>query len=491
MSLRTRLRLAVATGLIVIALLYLTSNRWSVPTLGYNKSPVHAPAKPVENSPELHASFWSAFQPVLDQYAPTCAPPKRDGKAEMKDIGFLPNKDDQKRPDHMRMDVKDVELMKKLHTEFVGEVNSGRHQPYYAPGTRGLVSTAGGKYLPVLTVSLRMLRNRGCSLPMEVFLASNDEFEPYICNQVFPALQAKCVVLENMLKAAPKNVTISHYQYKIFAMLFSSFEELLFLDADAFPLHDPNELFHNEPFSSGKMVLFPDFWASSASHQYYTIASSQIPKMNARASTESGEILLSKKHHAKTLLLSAYYNVYGPNYYYPLLSQGAAGEGDKETFLTAATAVGDSFYQVSERLRAIGHNSPGGMAGSAMVQFDPTEDYKLTQKGLWRVMNESVAPPPRPFFIHVNVPKFNPATIFDKHPIDPVRNHEGKFIRPWTVPEETIKLIGEGVERQFWTEMKWVACELEKKFKSWEKLEHVCEKLTNYWNEIFEKKPKQ
>ncbi|KAK2812281.1 hypothetical protein FQN49_008390 [Arthroderma sp. PD_2] len=471
MSLRTRLRLAVTSGIIVIVLLYLTNTKWTVPSLGYNKSPVHAPAKAVENSPELHASFWSAFQPVLERYAPTCPPPKRAGVALMQDIGYFPNLNDQKRPDHMRMNITDIESMKKLHTEFVNEVNSGRHQPYYAPGTRGLVSTAGGKYLPV-------------------FLATNDEFEPYICNEVFPALQAKCVVLENMLKASPKKVKISNYQYKIFAMLFSSFEELLFLDADAFPLHDPNELFHNEPFASGKMLLFPDFWCSTTSHQYYTIASSQAPNMNERQATESGELMLSKKHQARTLLLSAYYNMYGPNYYYPLLSQGAAGEGDKETFLAAAMAVGDPFYQVSERLRAIGHNAPGGMAGSGMIQFDPIQDYALTQKGLYRVKNESVAPRPRPFFVHANVPKFNPATIFGKHPINPVRDHTGKFIRPWTVPEDVIATIG-GVERQFWTEMKWVACELEKKFRSWEKIEHVCANMTKYWNEIFEKQPKQ
>ncbi|EZF76874.1 hypothetical protein H105_01823 [Trichophyton soudanense CBS 452.61] len=492
MSLRTRLRLAVSAGIVLILLLYLSNNNWTVPALGYHKTPVHAPSKPIENSPQLHASFWSAFQPVLERYAPTCQPPKKEGRADTSEIGFHPERNDQKRPDHIRMPAADVLSMKKLHTDFVVEANSGRHRPYYAPSTRGLVSTAGGPYLPVLTVSLRMLRNRGCSLPMEVFLATNAEFEPYICNQVFPALQAKCVVLENMFKTAPKGISISNYQYKIFAMLFSSFEELLFLDADAFPLHDPNELFHKEPFSSGKMVFFPDFWASSAAQQYYTIASLPAPNMNKRASTESGEIMLSKKHHAKTLLLAAYYNLYGPQYFYPLLSQGAAGEGDKETFLAAATVVEDDFYQVSERLRAIGHRSPAGLAGSAMIQFDPTEDYVLTQKGLWRVLNDSVAPPPRPFFVHVNVPKFNPATIFGKHPIDPVRDHTGKFIRPWSVPVETIKLMGDGIEKQFWSEMKWVACELEKKFKSWEKIEGVCDNMKKYWNEVFEKQqPKQ
>jgi alpha 1,2-mannosyltransferase len=40
----------------------------------------------------------------------------------------------------------------------------------------------------------------------------------------------------------------------------------------------------------------------------------------------------------------------------------------------------DPLYQVNEPICAIGHRTEGGLAVSAMVQFDPIEDYKLTPK---------------------------------------------------------------------------------------------------------------
>lgn len=438
-----------------------------------------------ESNYELHSKFWRAFQPVLDAHAPACESPTRSEKANS--TRFDPIKGVE-RPDLMSMPGQDVQKMKAMHSALVRDLDGDSLRPHYVPGTKGLVSTAGGPYLPILTISLRMLRHYGSTLPMEVFLASEEEYEPYICDTVFAELNAKCVILDKILKQAPNTASIAQYQYKPFAMLFSSFEQVLFLDADAFPLHDPAVLFSSDPYLSVNMVTWPDFWASSASPLYYTIASQTVPPTTKRASTESGVVIISKRTHWRTLLLATYYNYYGPSHYYPLFSQGAAGEGDKETFIAAAAAVGESFYQVSEPLRAIGHRAAdGGMDGSAMVQYDPIEDYDLTRRGLWRVADDSVAPSPRPFFIHANVPKFNPATIFDDHDIDPVRDSKGRWIRPWTIPEDTIQAFEEDVEKQFWSEIKWVACELEDKFESWKDKKEICARVTRYWDAIFGK----
>lgn len=418
---------------------------------------------------------------MLDEYDPDCPSPEKTGEAAS--VRFNPNEEEE-RPDYMTMPEKDVKKMRKKHTGFVETIEM--LQPHYVPGTRGLVTTAGGQYLPVLTISLRMLRHAGSNLPMEVFLASDEEYEPYICDVVFKQLNAKCVVLEHIWKAAPEAKTISAYQYKPFAMLFSSFEEILFLDADAFPIRDPSVLFSNDPFRTYGMVTWPDFWGSSASPIYYKIASQSVPPTTLRASSESGELLMSKKTHQKSLMLATYYNYYGPSHYYPLFSQGAAGEGDKETFIAAAMVVSDPFYQVSEPIAAIGHRAAdGGMVGSAMVQYDPIEDYELTQNSLWRVKDSSVAPSPRPLFIHANVPKFNPATIFDDHSIDPIRDAEGNFVRPWTIPEEVIESFEWDVERQFWKEIVWVACNLEDKFESWKGKAKICELVRKYSEVVF------
>ncbi|OJJ43762.1 hypothetical protein ASPZODRAFT_135783 [Penicilliopsis zonata CBS 506.65] len=428
-----------------------------------------------------HTGFWRQFEPLLMRYGPNCPSPKRLTNART--VGYKVT-DPELRPEVLEMSMDDVTQMKNAHSGFVSSIASNPPKLHYIPGTRGLVSTAGGAYLPVLVISLRMLRRTGSTLPMEVFLANRDEYEEYICDEVLPSLNAKCLVLSEILDSVPNTKEIKKYQFKPFAMIFSSFEEILFLDADAFPIAKPEQLFVTEPFRSKKMVTWPDFWASSTSPIYYEISSQEVPPMELRQSTESGEVMISKKTHLRTLLLCTYYNFWGPTHYYPLFSQGAAGEGDKETFTTAATAVGEPFYQVSEPICAIGHGTKGGLAGSAMVQFDPADDYTLTQKGEWRIRGSS-APSPRAFFVHANFPKFNPATVFTKQSVNPAFNDDGSYTRAWTIPDEVINAFGSDVEKHFWEEIMWTGCELEDKFQSWKGQLGICDDVKKYWNAMF------
>ena len=426
-------------------------------------------------------AFWASFQTLLESNKPNCSPPKSKGSSGA--IGFNPT-DGAPRPDLLEMSDMDVGKMRQAHSKVVHKLNTDPPKMVYTPGTRGIVSTAGGTYLPILVISLRMLRRTGSKLPMEVFLADSTEYESYICETVLPELNAKCVVLSDILDKTPYSVSITHYQYKVMAILFSSFEELLFLDSDAFPIHEPLELFSAEPFTSHGLVLWPDFWASTASPLYFNISSQPVPLMTLRQSSETGEILLSKKNHQRSLLLATYYNYYGPNFYYPLQSQGSPGEGDKETFLAAANVFNESFYQVSESVRAIGHFKPGGdLAGSAMVQYDPVEDYRLTQQGLWRVKDSSVAEPPEPFFIHANFPRFNPATIFETH--DVIQDANGAYQRAWTDTQDTVKSFGSDVERAFWEEITRVTCELNDKFASWAGKSGMCDQAREYSKAVF------
>lgn len=425
--------------------------------------------------------FWRDFHALLDKYAPDADEVKEEIKAPTN--GFKAS-DPPPRPEYVKVSPGNIVTMKETHTAFVGAIMKKPPRLPYVPGTRGLVSTGGGAYLPVLVISLRMLRRTGSKLPMEVFLADEDEHEPHICDVVLPSLNARCVILSHILEEAPAN--IQKFQFKPFAMLFSSFEEILFLDADAFPLDKPETLFRSDPFRSQKMVTWPDFWASSASPIFYEIVGQPVPPMELRQSTESGEILISKKSHLRTLLLCAYYNYWGPSHYYPLLTQGAAGEGDKETFLAAAIAMNEPFYQVSEPIVALGHRSGDGMAGSAMAQFDPTQDFALTRKHKYRIKGDK-APAPRVFFIHANFPKFNPATIFTKQLINPTFDDEGYYTRAWTIPEQVIAEFSAkvDVEKAFWREILWTACELETKFRSWEGKTDICAGVKEYWAAIY------
>ncbi|KAJ5166378.1 Alpha-mannosyltransferase [Penicillium canariense] len=477
------------TALVLASLLTWSVSRWrsAAPPALPRGSPASQNVSP--DLTDAHKEFWRTFNRYLEKSAPGTAPIVEFEKAPTE--RFDPN-DARPRPDYLSVEAEDVEAIKNAHTEFVAAITDASSTPVlpYVPGTKGVVSTAGGAYLPVLVISLRMLRRTGSTLPMEVFLADEEEYEEYICDVVLPALDARCVVLSRILAAAP--AAIEKYQLKPFAMLFSSFEEILFLDADAFPLDKPETLFREDPFRAKGMVTWPDFWGSTVSSLFYEIVGTPAPPRTLRQSSESGEILLSKKTHARTLLLATYYNYYGPSHYYPLLSQGAAGEGDKETFLAAATAMQEPFYQVSEPIVALGHRKDkgGGFAGSAMAQFNPVQDYALIQAGKARVRGDD-APPPDVFVIHANFPKFNPATVFEKHEVNPTFTDDGAYTRAWTIPEEVVRRFSErgDVEMAFWKEVKWTACELEDKFVSWKGYTGICERVSDYWRNVFERKP--
>ncbi|PGH00629.1 hypothetical protein AJ79_08145 [Helicocarpus griseus UAMH5409] len=438
---------------------------------------------------EGQVRFWNNLRRLLESNPPGTDAPKRLKKTE--DVLFNPNADSS-RADLLYIADSDVRRIQKAHEKVVRKINAENSglDLVYNEGKRGIISSSGKKYFSTLLISLRMLRRTGSNLPMEVFLASKEEYEFSVCRKILPKLNARCIVLSDILG----NDAVSHlqsYQLKPFAMLFSSFEELLWLDADCFPLHDPIELLQSKPFTDFGLVTWPDFWASSASPLFYDITSQLAPRLSERASTEGGQLLISKRTHAKTLLLASYYNYYGPTHYYRLLSQGGMGEGDKETYLAAATALHQPFYAVNQPVRSMGHvNANGDMTGYAMVQYSPIEDYRLTSMGLYGLKDADAlenTETPRPFFVHPSHPKIDPVDIFNRNDANsPIRGVDGKPSRAWLMERETVESLGRDVEREFWMEVLWAACKLEEvKFKPWKGIEGTCKKALVHLNEAF------
>ncbi|KAK2739076.1 hypothetical protein FQN55_009609 [Onygenales sp. PD_40] len=454
---------------------------------------------------ELQLQFWNNFRRVLDSNPPGTDPPKRLKKTE--DVPFDPA-GTYVRPDLLLLPETDIRRMRKAHERVVRKVKSDSSglDLIYNAGTKGIVTAAGGTYLPSMLISLRLLRETGTQLPVEVFIASKDEYDGIICETILPTMNAHCVVLSDLL--GPSISNLQHYQYKAFALLFSSFESVLWLDADAFPLHDVADLFQSAPFIQSGLVTWPDFFVPATSPTFYTITSQPIPPLHLRPATDGAHLLISKKTHEKTLLLAAYYNYYGPSHYYRLLSQGATGEGDKETFLAAASLLEAPFYAVREPIRPIGHRSTSGkMTTHATVQYSPADDFQLTSQGIDRAAKpDPMNPPPlpipqpMPFFIHSFHPKINPVVIFgtpeDEFEDSPIWRVDGKPTRAWVDDKETVDglvLGGEDredgdVEKEFWSQVRWVACMLEDTgFKAWRRKGDICRRANEWFQGVFER----
>ena len=344
----------------------------------------------------------------------------------------------------------------------------------------GIVTVAGGPYFAPAIISIRMLR-KVSSLPVHVFLSSREEYEPEICEHVFPSLNAKCFILNDYL---PKDSPIkpSHYQLKALAMLFSSFETILYLASDCFPLRDPAEMLDSEPFLSTGLVTWPDYWIATEDPVFYTIAgmSSFPPDLPAR-STESGELLISKNIHLSSLLLACYYNIYGPSHYYPLLSQGALGEGDKETFLAAATVLGLPSYRVKEHVATLGYfTHEGDFKGGAMVQHHAVDD-SIVHNGTFGTSKDSQKC--RPFFVHANFPKMNAGRLLEENVLT---SPTGKALRIWGKKEDIEKKFdGRDIEKEVWKEMKAMSCDLEGVIRDWRGHGGICTRVKEHWGAVF------
>jgi alpha 1,2-mannosyltransferase len=275
----------------------------------------------------------------------------------------------------------DLLHMQYAHQTFLSKIEKHAADNVYKLGSVGIVTTSTRLLLPAFLVSLRILRRTGCTLPVEYFLSRGQDYDVDFCENILPSMNARCrffVDGEEMSSAE-----LIRFQYKIFAILFSSFEDVIFLDGDNLALQDPSSLLTSEPFLSTGLILWPDFWPSTISPHLATIVNKSI-KASSHRTCETGQLVISKSKHWKTLLLTAYYNYHGPHLYYSLASQGGHGEGDKELYRISAEVLGMPYYLVKKKVEALGFVKPigtGTFRGVSMVQFDAAADAK----GFWTI----------------------------------------------------------------------------------------------------------
>ena len=204
--------------------------------------------------------FWDSVSRVLLDAKPPCSLPEDEIKAPVTKFASL-KKGSNARPDLLKLSQKDVESLRDARSRFVAQVPQLARQMPYVRGTQGIVTTAAGDYLPVLIVSLRMLRRTGSKLPVQVFVENWDVYEKDICEEVLPALNAQCFVVSDVLDAVPRHVEIAtpRFQLRTFAMLFSPFDEMLLLDADSVTAEQPEQWLNAEPFILTGFVSWPDY----------------------------------------------------------------------------------------------------------------------------------------------------------------------------------------------------------------------------------------
>jgi len=417
-------------------------------------------------------TFWNELERAFMETAPSASNPDRlhgdSIRIWAKDLKI------ETRPDILDIKWQDLKAIRQKHKEIINKISKLVHSLSYNSNTRGIVTTCGSKDLGFLAISLRMLRFTGSTLPVEVFLVSVDDYNVTFCEDLYPQLNARCILMADVLNGNKydRKIEIKTYQFKIIAMLFSSFEEILFLDADNIPVSNPDVLFTSEPFKETGMITWPDFWAETVSPLYFMILEEEIPNHLTRVSCEAGQLLISKKTHEKSLLLAAYYNYYGPTHYYRIFSQNGPGEGDKETFVIAANFYKLPFYTVHTPVDDLGHNNTdeyrNEFRGIAMAQANAIDDWDKYVK------NKTKRPLVRIMFIHANYPKVDPDRLLRQG--GPILRYNGTVGRMWENVEELESLIGYDPEKQIWKEFIYITCKY---------YLELCDSIQENYNKLF------
>ncbi|CAK7245187.1 MAG: mannosyltransferase [Sporothrix thermara] len=382
---------------------------------------------------------------------------------------------------------------------------SGSSEPPVSPiePSRGIVMTAGGRYVGIAVTSILMLRRNGSQLPVQLFLDSDGDYDAHLCETVLPALGTSCHVLQRFWETTPGMPPLaSKFQRKVFAILLSPFQQVLFLDADCWPLRSPDYLFAAAPFATHGLVTWPDFWQSTASPALYDVLGIACPpRLAERRSSESGVLLYDKARHGSSLVLAAYYNWHGPRYYYPLLSQGAIGQGDKETFLHAAMVLGSPFYAVHTPIGILGRVVNGTYVGAAMRQADPVHDYQLAAEDEREELfplpftagsGETVPPTTttgsektataHTLFIHHNLFKIDLRRLGPSMRGVYSRNEHGALTRLWDLDPDLHRQAGYDVERAMWDEVRGAVCS----HQGFRRASRECADLQAYYRAVFE-----
>lgn len=399
--------------------------------------------------------------------------------------------------DTIQLDASKLLRMRDAHAGFLDAMTESL-PTYKAPRSRprgmekGIVTVGGGRFFPPLLVSLRILRRTGTTLPVEVFVPQ-EEYEQELCENALAELGATCRIFPDI-----PPLKLGSFQFKVFAVLFSAFDNVLLLDADDFPVDEVEPLFSSQPFRQTGMIVWPDFWSTAVSPLYYLVTAQQPLPISERPKSETGQLLISKARHWQTLLLSAYYNYY-PDVYYPLLCQGCIGCGDSETFLPAADLLDLPYYYVKTPPLHVGHElADGGVQGHVIAQYSPIHDFIATQKiAATRPASERFdlttlegRKPLRdivsPLFMHTTFPKWDAYVLLDhvSQWSDMTKDIHGQPAAAFQEPVEEAARI-RGVERMAWEEATWVVCNLGSQVRHWNGAgktspEKICERLTAY-----------
>jgi hypothetical protein len=205
---------------------------------------------------------------------------------------------------------------------------------------RGIVIVGGGRYLVSAYVTIRVLRHVGCTLPIELWHLDG-EMDEESCRLVEP-FGVTCRNAERIDASSSFRFLSGHWwrgwQLKSFALQNCSFREVLYLDADCYPVRNPEFLFDWPPYREWGAVFWPDLEMNRGMIHPDAWDLFGVERLTDLP-TESGQMLVNRELCHREVHLAAHYNQHADLVYHALY-------GDKDTFPIAWQRLGRRYARM-------------------------------------------------------------------------------------------------------------------------------------------------
>lgn len=272
---------------------------------------------------------------------------------------------------------------------------------------KGIVIVGGNnqKFQTSYWVAIHAMRRTGCVLPVQLWFpegeapgcAHNAELK-----KMGVTVHSFHELLDQKSSHASSAAMSNRFMYKIVALAFSSFEEVLLMDSDNIVLSDPSSLFASEVYMKNGSVLWMDFWRGSSAPDLQQVLGHGVKSKHTH---ESGQMLIDKKKTWEALRLALFMNAHS-DVFYPL-TVNYMGLGDKEIVAAAFLHLGIPYGL-----------SPKGPDHVGVRDHDRSETLGNTM--MQHDMNGV------PMFLHANLGK----------PMGFVPAEESSYVRRWQISNE-------------------------------------------------------
>jgi glycosyltransferase involved in cell wall biosynthesis len=235
--------------------------------------------------------------------------------------------------------------LQEIQNEIAQVISAIGPPPSSSAGGRGIVICAGGtRYFTNAWVLIKLLRLHDCALPIEIWALDERELDDSM-RQLAESLGVSVRYAGRTFSKQAAKTVRGRWQWalKPYAILHSSYDEVLYLDADSFPVRDPAELFECAAYRAEGSVFWPDRGMMDKEHPIWEVM--EVPH-RPEPEFETGQMVINKRRCWEPLQLTLWMNLRSDFFYHFIW-------GDKDTFRFAWHRFGRSFAMVPYPLQTL------------------------------------------------------------------------------------------------------------------------------------------